>query len=272
MTEGPDDGEHRDPKRNSNSRTLEGRTQAGFFEVLMNPKVFLAVLAIVLVFGVALIVGTTAPPANGTGLKQVKYQIQGQDQVVVLKPISSDALEGARYVFGDQNAPVTIVEFADYQCPACGVFANQVETQLEEKLVQTGKARYVFRDFPLSIHPNAPAAALAAACVNAQAPNRFREFHKLLFQLQAEWSSLEPKRALQQIVGYSKLLELDQPKLETCIATNETQADIQKDMAVGTKIQLSGTPSFVFISKKGSFLMAGAMPIEGFQAVLDELQ
>jgi protein-disulfide isomerase len=239
----------------------------------MNPKVFLAVLAIVLVFGVALIVGTTAPPAaNGSDLKQVKYTIQGQDQIAVLKPISVDALEGARYSFGDPNAPVTIVEFADYQCPACGVFANQVETQLEEKLVQTGKVRYVFRDFPLSIHPNAPAAAIAAACVSAQAPNRFREFHKLLFQLQAEWSALEPKVAVQKIIGYGKMLALDTGKLETCVGSNETQAGIQADMRAGTKVQLSGTPSFVFISKKGSFLMAGAMPVEGFEAVLAELQ
>jgi protein-disulfide isomerase len=239
----------------------------------MNPKVFLAVLAIVLVFGVALIVGTTAPPAaNGSDLKQVKYKIQGQDQIAVLKPIMVNALEGARYSFGDPNAPVTIVEFADYQCPACGVFANQVQPQLEEKLVQTGKVRYVFRDFPLSIHPNAPAAAIAAACVNVQAPNRFREFYNLLFQLQPEWSALEPKMAVQKIIGYGKLLALDTGKLEICIGSNETQTGIQADMTVGTKVQLSGTPSFVFISKKGSFMMAGAMPIEGFEAVLAELQ
>lgn len=239
----------------------------------MNPKVFLAVLAVVLVFGIALIVSTTAPPtANGSDLRQVKYQIQGQNQIAVLKPISSDALEGARYSFGDPNAPVTIVEFADYQCPACGVFANQIEAQLEEKLVQTGKVRFVFRDFPLSIHPNAPAAAIVAACVNAQAPNRFREFHKLLFQLQAEWSALEPKDAVQKMIGYGKLLALDTGKLEQCVGSNETQAGIEADMTVGTKVQLAGTPSFVFISKKGSFLMAGAMPVEGFEAVLGELQ
>jgi protein-disulfide isomerase len=238
----------------------------------MNPKVFLAVLAIVLVFGIALIVGTTAPPVTGSDLKQVKYQYQGQDQLAVLKPISVDALEGSRYVFGQESAPVTVVEFADYQCPACGVFANQIEGQLEERLVQTGRIRYAFRDFPLSIHPNAPAAALAAACVNVQAPNRFREYHKLLFQVQAEWSALEPKDALSKMIGYSKLLGLDPQKLETCIVSNETQAGIQADMAAGTKVQLSGTPSFVFISKKGSFLMAGAMPIEGFEAVLAELQ
>jgi protein-disulfide isomerase len=238
----------------------------------MNPKVFLAVLAVVLVFGIALIVGTTAPPAaNGSDLKQVKYQIQGQDQIAVLKPITVNALEGARYSFGDPNAPVTIVEFADYQCPACGVFANQVESQLEERLVQTGKVRYVFRDFPLSIHPNAPAAAIAAACVNVQAPNRFREFHKLLFQLQAEWSALEPKVAVQKIIGYSKLLGLEEQKLKRCFNSKVPSLEINRDMGVGTKINLSGTPSFVFISKKGSFLMAGAMPIEGFEAVLAEL-
>jgi protein-disulfide isomerase len=104
-----------------------------------------------------------------------------------------------------------------------------------------------------------------------QAPNRFREFHKLLFQLQAEWSALEPKVAVQKIIGYGKLLALDTAKLETCVGSNETQAGIQADMTAGTKVQLSGTPSFVFISRKGSFLMAGAMPIEGFEAVLAEL-
>jgi protein-disulfide isomerase len=239
----------------------------------MNPKVFLAVLAVVLVFGIALIVGTTAPPAaNGSDLKQVKYQIQGQDQLAVLKPITVNALEGARYIFGDPNAPITVVEFADYQCPACGVFANQIEPQLEAKLVQTGRIRFAFRDFPLTIHKNAPAAAFTAACVHAQAPNRFREFHKLLFQLQAEWSSLEPDQAIRQLVGYSKLLGLNEQKIGDCVLSNEMQAGIQADMAAGTKVQLTGTPSFVFVSKKGSFLMAGAMPVEGFEAVLAELQ
>jgi protein-disulfide isomerase len=68
------------------------------------------------------------------------------------------------------------------------------------------------------------------------------------------------------------MLALDTGKLETCVGSNETQAGIQADMRAGTKVQLSGTPSFVFISKKGSFLMAGTMPIEGFEAVLAELQ
>jgi protein-disulfide isomerase len=238
----------------------------------MKPKYFLSVLVLVLVVGVALIVGATRPPpAISSNLRQVRYSFQGREQLAVLKPISVDALEGARFIFGQASAPVTVVEFADYQCPACGVFANQFEPELETKLVQTGRIRYAFRDFPLSIHANAPVAARAATCVHLQSPNQFRAFHKKLFEAQSDWSGLEPKLAAEKILGYAQVLGLDAKKIATCLVSSQADVGIQKDMDAGIKVQLSGTPSFVFVSKKGSFLMAGAMPVEGFEAVLAEL-
>ena len=237
----------------------------------MKSKFFLAVLALVLVVGVALIVGSTRLPAIASNLRQVKYSFQGREQLAVLKPITVDALEGARFMFGQASAPVTVVEFADYQCPACGVFANQFEPELERRLVQTGRMRYAFRDFPLSIHLNAPLAARAAGCVNLQSPNRFRAFHKKLFATQSEWSGLEAKRAAERILGYTQGLGLDGKKIATCLVSSQADTGIQKDMDAGIRVQLSGTPSFVFVSKKGSFLMAGVMPVEGFEAVLAEL-
>ncbi len=83
---------------------------------------------------------------------------------------------------GDKNAPTTIIEYSDFQCPYCGRFYQDTYHQLEEEFIKTGKAKIVFKDFPLSIHPQAPKAAEAARC--AQEQGKFWEMHDKLFELQ----------------------------------------------------------------------------------------
>ncbi len=83
---------------------------------------------------------------------------------------------------GDKNAPITIVEYSDFQCPYCGRFYQDTYRKIDEEFIKTGKAKIVFKDFPLSIHPQASKAAEAARC--AQEQGKFWEMHDKLFELQ----------------------------------------------------------------------------------------
>ena len=94
---------------------------------------------------------------------------------------------------GDEDAPVTIVEFGDYQCPGCGSFALSVKPQVEGTFVESGQAKFVFYDFPLiSIHQHSFLAARAARCAGDQ--DKFWEFHETLFRNQARWSTAANQR------------------------------------------------------------------------------
>lgn len=92
-------------------------------------------------------------------------------------------------VKGDANAPVTIIEFTDYQCPFCSRHFEQTFGQIESEYIDTGKVKYVVRDFPLGFHPNAQKAAEAAECAGDQ--GRYWEMHDQLFSNQGEWSGLQ---------------------------------------------------------------------------------
>ena len=90
-------------------------------------------------------------------------------------------------VLGDKDAPVTLIEFVDYQCPFCKRFFDQTFAQLKTEYIDTGKLKLVMRDFPLSFHQNAQKASEATEC--AEDGGKFWEMHDLLFQKQDEWAS-----------------------------------------------------------------------------------
>ena len=106
-------------------------------------------------------------------------------------------------VLGDPNAPVTVYEFGDYQCPGCGAFAAQVKPLVESAYVTDGRAKFVFYDFPLvSIHANAFFAARASRCAADQ--GLYWDYHKKLFDEQASWSGSSSPAGL--FVGYAETL------------------------------------------------------------------
>ena len=98
-------------------------------------------------------------------------------------------------VIGNSDAPITIIEFSDFQCPFCARFHTQTLPLLLEEYIEQGKVKLVFRDFPIqSIHPNALPASVAAECANEQ--GKFREMHDMLFEKQNEWNKLEHGRCI----------------------------------------------------------------------------
>jgi len=141
-------------------------------------------------------------------------------------PINGAPIQGAR------EAPVTIIEFADYECPYC----QQIHPLLK-KLEQEfdGKVALAFKDFPLPMHPRAAKAAEAARCAGAQ--GKFWELHDLLFE---HASHLE----IPQLKEYAQTLQLDMQKFDKCLESGEQTAAVQKDFAEAQHLGLSGTPSF----------------------------
>lgn len=174
-----------------------------------------------------------------------------------------------RPTLGQTDAPVTIVEFSDYQCPYCKRFATQVFTQLKRDYIDTGKVRYVFRDFPLTqIHPQAPKAHESAHCAGEQ--GQYWEMHDLLFQKQKDFS-------LVALSGYAGDLGLQVEAFDACVKSGKHAAAIQQDSQDGAKAGVRGTPSFI-IGTSGTgdtisgTIVRGAQPFAKFQQVIELAQ
>ena len=155
---------------------------------------------------------------------------------------------------GPADAPVTMVTFSDFQCPACARSYPTVKRIMDQ---YKGKIRLVFKDFPLSIHPLAPKAAEAAACANDQ--GKFWEMHDAMFENQQKLAVADLKLA-------ASVLGLDTAKFGTCLDSGAKTADWQADMEAGRKYGVMSTPSF-FINGR---LINGAAPYPAFAQIIDE--
>jgi len=161
-------------------------------------------------------------------------------------------------ILGELDAPVTIVEFGDYQCPYCEKLFTDTEGKLREEYIKTGKAKMVYRDFPLTaIHPEAQPSAEAAGC--AQDQGKFWAYHDLLFKRQAELSGAD-------YVAWAVELGLDKAKFKACVDSHKYAAEIAKDYEDGVRFGINGTPG-TFINGK---LIPGAQPYSVFKKAIDD--
>ena len=162
-------------------------------------------------------------------------------------------VEGAPFL-GPVAAPVTIVEFSDFQCPFC----KQVVPTLTQVRSRYGeKVKLVYRDFPIDgLHPQARKAAEAARC--AQDQGKFWDYHDALF-------ANAPKLSPEQLKTYAQQVGLDLPSFERCLASGTHAATVQKSVDEGIRLGVTGTPAF-FIN--GEFV-SGAQPVESFARVIE---
>ncbi len=173
---------------------------------------------------------------------------------ILLEPPRFAVATGSAPSRGPVDAPVTIVEFSDFQCPFCRRAAETLKAILDHYGPQV---RVVFRNLPLPMHPDAQRAAEAALCANEQ--GRFWEMHELLFQNQAQLQAAAlPKYAVH--VG------LNEDKFAACVDSRRYGFQVRTDSDEATKYGISGTPTF-FIN--GRFF-SGALPYESFTQVIDE--
>lgn len=151
--------------------------------------------------------------------------------------------EGARHQKGASEAEITIVEFSDFQCPACAGARIALDQALA---AYPDQVEVVYRHFPLeSIHPLAR--LMAAASEVAAEQGKFWEFHDLVYEQQASWSSLSFSELEEQLVVYFEQLELDTEQLSERIVSDEIQQRVQADISLAAQLRLNSTPS-IFIN------------------------
>jgi protein-disulfide isomerase len=147
------------------------------------------------------------------------------------------------YLIGDANAPVEIVEYADFQCPACAGFDQVQYPDVKSRLVDAGKAKFRYRDFPLEIHPEARLAAHAAACADDQ--GGFAAMKDALFQRQTAWSFQGDRKAYGIMGDLVSQLGLDRGGWEECMEAGRHAARIQASLEEGQRVGVGSTPTFL---------------------------
>ena len=166
--------------------------------------------------------------------------------------------DSGNFSLGAADAPVTLFEFADYQCPFCKRFHESSFPELKTKYIDTGKVRYVVRDMPLSFHDKAMPAAIATRCAGAQ--GKFWPVFNALFAAQALSAELTHQVAIQ--AGVNEKL------FEACLTNPSISKSIEADIAEAERLGVTGTPGFIIAERQGSefvgSVLLGAQPVSVF--------
>jgi protein-disulfide isomerase len=173
---------------------------------------------------------------------------------------------GSAMILGRTDAPVTLVEFTDLQCPYCQKFHLGAFEQIKEKWIATGKLRFVSRDFPLDLHDQAMPAALAVRCAGEQ-----QRFWEMRHTLLVNGANLRPEI----ISALARTMDLDMDRFMQCVAGEKFRADVEADIDAGRTAGISGTPTFVIGRTTSTGVdgvkIVGAQPYAAFETRIQEL-
>ncbi len=187
------------------------------------------------------------------GIAAVTYLLRGGSGAMepvdlgeIADPELVELAQGATY--GNESAPITIMEFGDYECPSCRIFAQTVKPQVDLAYIQSGQAKLVFHDFPLpGFAPSSFVAARAARCGGDQ--GRYFEYHDALFRTQDEWAPMP------EVAGHFKDLAeqvgLDADAFASCLDSDRFADVVTANLRLGQRLGVGGTPT-VFIHDGGA--------------------
>ena len=175
----------------------------------------------------------------------------------------SDTAGFPGYVLGDANAPVTISEYADYQCPHCQTFDLVQFPEVMRQLVETGKVRWRYRDFPLSLNPRSMLAAHSAACADDQ--GQYWQQHGKIYQGLGTWArEAEPSGTFR---GYAEQSGLDMEAYDACMMSAKYAGRIQASYNEGIAVGVNSTPTFLI----GNRLYTGVSTSDALTKVVDSI-
>lgn len=184
---------------------------------------------------------TPTPPAPSAEATDKKINVS----------IDDDAIKG------DPKAPVTIVEFSDFECGFCAKFYQNAYKQIDEEYIKTGKVKLVYRDFPLSFHKNAQKAAEAAECAGEQ--DKYYEMHDILFE---NYRNLDEHL----LPDYAKEIGLNMSQFNSCLDSDLMAEEVKTDFNDGRSVGVTGTPAFYINGTK----ITGAQSFEKFKQIIDQ--
>lgn len=216
--------------------------------------------------GVAVTALCLALPLSATqAFAQELPESQGDvDMAEVLKPGPLPEM-----VIGEENAPVTIVEYMSMTCPHCATFHNTTFDEIKTKYIDTGKARFIVREFPFD--PRAAAAFMLARCnpakpSEASTPAQYYPMVSMLMKQQQTWAAAEDGRAA--LLQMSKLAGFSQESFQACLTNQQLLDDVNATMKRGAdEFGVSSTPTFLINGKR----YAGALSVESMSALIDSL-
>ena len=171
-------------------------------------------------------------------------------------PIAQFEITKDNHIRGDFDAPITLIEFSDFECPFCERFYPTVKKLLDD---YQGKVRLVYKHFPLGFHPNAQKAAEASECADEQ--GKFWEYHDKLFENQPAGYGLD------KFKQWAKDLALNSEKFNDCLDSGKYASKVQSDYQEGAQKGVNGTPA-TFVNGQ---LVSGALPYESFKQIIDGL-
>lgn len=154
---------------------------------------------------------------------------------------ASDTSGFKGYVKGSATAPVEITEYADYECPFCQTFATLQMPTIEERLINTGRLRWRYRDFPLQQHPFARVAAHSAACADEQ--GKYWDQHQRIYEGQGEWAG--SRNAAPILRKYAGAAGVDLGRYDACMRAGKYAGRIQADQNSGLALGVSSTPTLL---------------------------
>lgn len=217
-----------------------------------------------IVLGAVAVIGIGAvgySVGSGGGAVSAPVTVEGLDDVNRLVELAQGNTKG------DENAPVTVIEFGDFQCPGCQAFATQVKPQLELAYLESGNVKFVYYDWPIiEIHPHAFLAARASRCAADQ--GKYWEYHDLLFRNQARWAPLQS--AVSTFVDYAEELALDGGAFQSCLESDQHADVVTANMELGMQLGVRGTPT-ILIEQGGAVRNMSNFDWPTLQQYLDEV-
>ncbi|MFL5483400.1 MAG: DsbA family protein [Gemmatimonadaceae bacterium] len=216
------------------------------------PKAFIWLLGLIALVGVAAL-----------GYVATKPKSSSQQALDTTDTTNAGPAQG--YLIGKVDAPVKIVEFADFECPSCGGWATVTEPDVRTRIINAGLANLTFYDFPLTQHRNTVAASNAAACADAQ--GKFWPMHDRLFQAQDEWNGEATDAPKAFFKRYAGEADLDVAKWESCFDGRKFQKRIAANLAEGLRRGVNSTPTFVI----GGRLYPGMRTYDELKGIVDSL-
>ena len=205
-------------------------------------------------------------------LREIKALLVKPQQAVPAAPTAQERPEnltikgGGIYVLGKSDAPLTLVEFTDYECPFCKRFYETTFQALKKNYIETGKLKFISRNMPLPMHTHALKAAQASICAGEQ--GKFWEMKDLLFRNQ---NRLE----VEALTGYANDISLNAATFKACMADDARLKAISDEASYINSLGVNGTPSFVLGKSVGDSVegrkIVGAQPLEVFEGAINEL-